>query len=85
MRAKVNKGKDEKVSKKRMIQMSFNFGLDRVQETMVLALMLIFFVGVFYSDIGLFYKIVVSVLVFSIILLVGVANQAIKQKENTRF
>jgi len=65
--------------------MSFNFGLDRVQEAMVLALMLIFFVGVFYSDIGLFYKIVVSVLVFSIILLVGVANQAIKQKDDTQF
>jgi hypothetical protein len=64
--------------------MSFSFGLDRIQEALVLALMLIFFVGVFYSNIGLFYKIVVSVLVFSIISLVGMVNQAIKQKENTQ-
>ena len=65
--------------------MSFSFGLDGIQEALVLALMLILFVGVFYSDIGLVYKIVVSVLVFSIILLVGVANQAIKQREDTQF
>jgi len=65
--------------------MSFNFGLDRIQEALVLALMLIFFVGVFYSNIGLFYKIVVSVLVFSMIFLVGLVNQAIKQKESTQF
>ena len=66
-------------------KMSFSFGLDGIQEALVLALMLILFVGVFYSDIGLVYKIVVSVLVFSIILLVGVANQAIKQREDTQF
>jgi len=65
--------------------MSFSFGLDGIQEALVLALMLILFVGVFYSDIGLVYKIVVSVLVFSIILLVGVANQTIKQREDTQF
>jgi len=65
--------------------MSFSLGLDGIQEALVLALMLILFVGVFYSDIGLVYKIVVSVLVFSIILLVGVANQAIKQREDTQF
>jgi len=66
-------------------KMSFSFGLDGIQEALVLALMLILFVGVFYSDIGLVYKIVVSVLVFSIILLVGVANQTIKQREDTQF
>ncbi|MCW4043006.1 MAG: hypothetical protein NWE90_04695 [Candidatus Bathyarchaeota archaeon] len=65
--------------------MSFSFGLDRIQEALVLALMLIFFVGVFYSNIGLFYKIVVSVLVFSIIFLVALINQATKQKESTQF
>lgn len=65
--------------------MSFNLGLDKIQEALVLALMLVFFVAVFYSNIGIFYKIIVSVLVFTIILLVGFVNQAIKQKENTQF
>lgn len=65
--------------------MSFNLGLDKIQEALVLALMLVFFVAVFYSNIRIFYKIIVSFLVFTIILLVGFVNQAIKQKENTQF
>jgi len=65
--------------------MSFNLGLDKIQEALVLALMLVFFIAVFYSNIGIFYKIIVSFLVFTIILLVGFVNQAIKQKENTQF
>lgn len=65
--------------------MSFRLGLDRIQEALVLALMLIFLVAVFYSNIALLYKIIVSVLVFSIILLVGLVNQAVKQEEDTHF
>jgi len=65
--------------------MSFNLGLDKIQEALVLALMLVFFITVFYSNIRIFYKIIVSFLVFTIILLVGFVNQAIKQKENTQF
>lgn len=66
-------------------KMSFNFGLDKFQEALVLALMLVFFVAVMYSNIELLYKIIVSVFVFTIIFLVGAFNQAIKQKENTQF
>lgn len=65
--------------------MSFNLGLDGFQEVLVLALMLVFFVAVMYSNIELFYKIIVSFFVFSIIFLVGVFNQAFRQKENTQF
>lgn len=62
---------------------SLKLGLDRVQEALVLALMIVFFVAVFYSNIEFLYKIIVSAMVFSIIFLVGLANQAIKQEETT--
>jgi K+-sensing histidine kinase KdpD len=65
--------------------MSFNFGIDKYQEAMVLALMLVFFVAVMYSDIEFLYKIIVSVFVFGMIFLVGVFSQAIKQKEEKQF
>ena len=71
----MSKGWDDKTSLK--------LGLDKIQEALVLALMIVFFVAVFYSDIELLYKIIVSVMVFSIIFLVGLVNQAIRQKENT--
>jgi dipeptide/tripeptide permease len=47
----------------------------------VLALMLVFVFAVFYSDIELAYKIGIAVLVFSIIFLTTVADQAVKQEE----
>lgn len=65
--------------------MSFSFGLDKIQEALVLALMLVFSIAVFYSNIELLYKIIVSVLVLSIIFLVGLVNQAVKQKESAQF
>ena len=64
--------------------MSFNIGLDRIQEALVLVLMLVFFAAVFYSNIETLYKILISFLVFTIVILVGFLNQVIKQKENTQ-
>jgi hypothetical protein len=80
---KVNKGKCEKLSKGWDDKTSLNLGLDRIQEALVLALMIVFFVAVFYSDIEFLYKIIVSAMVFSITFLVGLVNQTVKQKENT--
>ena len=64
--------------------MSFKLGLDRVQEVLVLALMLVFVFAVFYSNIELTYKIGIGVLVFSIIFLTGLASQAAKQEAERR-
>jgi hypothetical protein len=64
--------------------MSFKLGLNRVQEVLVLALMLVFVFAVLYSDIELTYKIGIAVLVFSIIFLTSVAGQALKQEEEKR-
>jgi hypothetical protein len=65
--------------------MSFKLGLNRVQEILVLALMMVFVFAVFYSNIELMYKIGIAVLVFSIIILTSVADQVLKQeKEKSR-
>jgi predicted aspartyl protease len=64
--------------------MSFKLGLNRVQEVLVLALMLVFVFAVLYSDIELTYKIGIAVLVFSIIFLTSVAGQVLKQEEEKR-
>jgi protein-S-isoprenylcysteine O-methyltransferase Ste14 len=65
-------------------KMSFRLGLNRVQEILVLALMLLLVFAVFYSDIELVYKIGIAVLVFSIIFLTSVADQVLKQEEEKR-
>lgn len=65
--------------------MSFRLGLDKIQEVLVLALILVFFIAVFYSNIELSYKIFISVLVFSLIFIAGLVNQVIKQRENFQF
>jgi len=64
--------------------MSFKLGLKGVQEVLVLALMLVFVFAVFYSDIEFMYKIGITVLVFSIVFLAGVASQVLKQEEEKR-
>jgi hypothetical protein len=61
--------------------MSFKLGLNSVQELLVLALMMVFVFAVFYSDIEFTYKIGITVLIFSIILLSGLAGQILKQEE----
>jgi len=66
--------------------MSFKLGLDRVQEVLVLALMIVFIFAVLYSNIDFTYKIGIAVLVFSVIFLATMANQMLKQeKEKKRF
>jgi hypothetical protein len=65
-------------------KMSFKLGLNRVQEILVLALMMVFVFAVFYSNIELLYKIGIAVLVFSIIILTSVADQVLKQQEEKR-
>ena len=64
--------------------MSFRLGLNTVQEVLVLALMLVLVFAVFYSDIELTYKIGISVLVVTVILLTSVAGQVLKQEEEKR-
>jgi len=64
--------------------MSFKLGLNRVQEVLVLALMLVFVFAVFYSNIELMYKIGIAVLVLSIIILTTVADQVLKQQEEKK-
>jgi hypothetical protein len=64
--------------------MSFKLGLNRGQEILVLALMMVFVFAVLYSDIELVYKIGIAVLVFSIIILTSVADQVLKQEEEKR-
>jgi protein-S-isoprenylcysteine O-methyltransferase Ste14 len=64
--------------------MSFKLGLNRVQEVLVLALMLVFVFAVLYSDIERTYKIGIAVLVFSIIFLTSMAGQAMKQEQEKR-
>ncbi|HLE74501.1 MAG TPA: hypothetical protein VI864_00430 [Candidatus Bathyarchaeia archaeon] len=65
-------------------KMSFKLGLNRVQEVLVLALMLVFVFAVFYSDIEFTYKIGIAVLVFSIIFLTGAAGQVLKREEEKK-
>jgi len=66
--------------------MSFKLGLDRVQEVLVLALMIVFIFAVLYSNLDFAYKIGIAVLVFTVIILASMANQILKQeKEKKRF
>jgi len=65
-------------------KMSFKLGLNRVQEVLVLALMLVFVFAVFYSEIEFAYKIGIAALVFSIIFLTSIAGQVLKQEEEKR-
>jgi hypothetical protein len=65
-------------------KMSFKLGLNRVQEVLVLALMLVFVFAVLYSEIEFTYKIGIAALVFSIIFLTSIAGQVLKQQEEKR-
>lgn len=62
--------------------MSFlKLGLDGVQEVLTLALMIVFFFAVIYSNIDLTYKIGIGALVFAVIFITGLASQALKQQK----
>lgn len=64
--------------------MSFKLGLNSLQELLVLALMMVFVFAVFYSDIEFTSKIGITVLVFSVIFLAGLAGQILKQEEERK-
>jgi len=54
--------------------------MDAVQEVLVLALMLVFIFAILYSGIDLTYKIGIGALVFTLIFVSTIANQALKQQ-----
>lgn len=62
----------------------FKLGMDRIQEALIFALMLIFVLAIAYSKINLTYKIGIGVLVFGVIFAVSLANQALKQQEEQK-
>ncbi len=59
----------------------FKLGVDKVQEILVLALMLVFIFAVIYSNIELTYKVGIGALVFGVIFVTGLASQALKQQK----
>jgi uncharacterized protein (DUF486 family) len=61
--------------------MSFKLGVKGLQEVLVLALMLVFVVAFFYTNMEFSYKLGIGVLVFTIIFLTTLASQVLKQQE----
>ncbi len=60
----------------------FKLGMDRIQEALIFALMLIFVLAVLYSNIGITYKIGIGALIFGVVFAASLANQALKQEED---
>jgi len=66
------------------VKMSLRLGLgnlSRVQEVLVLALMLVSVFALFFSEIELTYKIGIAALAFSVIFLTSLANQLLGQEK----
>lgn len=63
--------------------MSFNLGLNRVQEALVMGLMIVLVFALF-SSMELMYKISIGVIVFTLIFLVSMAGQILKQAEEAK-
>ena len=61
--------------------MSFKLGVKGLQEVLVIALMLVFVVAFFYTNLEFSYKLGIGVLVFTIIFLTTLASQVLKQQE----
>jgi hypothetical protein len=61
--------------------MSFRMNMDKIQEALVLGLMLIFIVAVLYSGMAWTYKIGIGALVFTLVIVATLANQALKQQQ----
>ena len=61
--------------------MSFNMGFDNVKQFLVLALMVVFIVAVMFTEIDFMYKLGIAALVFGIIFMTSLADQAAKQEE----
>jgi cell division protein FtsW (lipid II flippase) len=56
-----------------------------VRQFLSFALMAAFFFVVFYLNVEFLYKIFMAVLVFSIVFLLGLADESVKQIEDKRF
>jgi cell division protein FtsW (lipid II flippase) len=56
-----------------------------VRQFLSFALMAAFFFVVFYLNVEFLYKVFMAVLVFAIVFLLGLADEAVKQIEDKRF
>lgn len=59
----------------------FKFGVDGVQEILTLALMVVFIFVLLYTEMSFMYKVGIGALVFAVIFITSVVNQALKQQE----
>jgi hypothetical protein len=55
-----------------------------VQEVFILALMVVAVFGLFYVDISIMYKVGIAVIVFSVIFLMTLATQILRQQKDTK-
>ena len=62
--------------------MSFNLGFDNVKQFLVVALMLVFVLVIMFTNIAFEYKLGLSALIFGIIFMTTLADQAAKQEED---
>jgi hypothetical protein len=62
----------------------FKLGMDRIQEFLIFALMLVFVLAVLYSNISITYKIGIGVLIFGVVFAASLATQALKQQEEDK-
>jgi hypothetical protein len=58
----------------------FKLGMDSIQEALVLGLMLVFIFAVVYSGIAWTYKIGIGALVFALVFVTTLANQALRRQ-----
>lgn len=63
--------------------MSLKLGLNRVQEVLVMGLMIVL-VFALWSNMELMYKISIGVIVFALILLTSMSSQVLKQAEERK-
>ena len=68
-----------------MTQLSFGTKVfSGVQEVFILALMVVAVFGLFYVNIGITYKVGMAVIVFSVIFLMTLATQILRQQKETK-
>ena len=62
----------------------FKLGMDKIQEFLIFALMLVFVLAVLYSNIDITYKIGIGALIFGVVFAASLATQALKQQEEDK-
>jgi hypothetical protein len=60
----------------------FKLGMDGIQEILVLALMFVFIFAVVYSGMDWTYKLGIGALVFTLVFVATIANQALRQQRD---